>query len=250
MAEDAFEEREALIERIRRLPGEELPYVAEVVRRLERGDLSARAAGGVRSTSEAQRLAAEVIAKESGDKSPHSKDWPHAPVHRLSEHGTYIVTTGTLHKEHWFRGPERLDLLESALLRILKGYGWQLEAWAVFSNHYHFVGHSVPGAKQLGLVLKHLHADTSREVNRLDGTPGRAVWHNFWDTRLTFEKSYLARLNYVHQNAVKHGLASAANQYRWCSAGWFERMATRAQIRTIYSFKTDRLNVKDDFEPL
>ena len=21
-------------------------------------------------------------------------------------------------------------------------FGWQLEAWAVFSNHYHFVGHS------------------------------------------------------------------------------------------------------------
>jgi len=250
MDEGAFEEREALIERIRRLPGEKLRCVDEVVRRLECGDSAVLLGGGARSTSELQRLAAEVSAKKSGDESPHSKDWPHAPVHRLSEHGTYIVTTGTLHKEHWFRGPERLDLLESALLQILKGYGWQLEAWAVFSNHYHFVGHSACGAKQLGLVLKHLHADTSRELNRLDGTPGRAVWHNFWDTRLTFEKSYLARLNYVHQNAVKHGLAPVANQYRWCSAGWFERTATRAQIRTIYSFKTDRLNVQDDFEPL
>ena len=78
-----------------------------------------------RSTSDAQRLAAEVAGKKSGDESPHSKekDWPHAPVHRLSEHGTYIVTAGTLHKQHWFRGPERLDRLESALLRILKDSG-------------------------------------------------------------------------------------------------------------------------------
>ena len=50
-----------------------------------------------------------------------------------------------------------------------------------------------------------------------------AIWHNFWDTELTYEKSYLARLNYVHQNAVKHGLVARACQYRWCSAAWFER---------------------------
>jgi putative transposase len=136
------------------------------------------------------------------------------------------------------------------LLRILKESGWQLEAWAVFSNHYHFVGHSSPSAQDLRLVLKHLHGETSGEVNRLDGTPGRAVWHNFWDTKLTFEKSYLARLNYVHQNAVKHGLVPVANQYRWCSAAWFERTATRAQVRTVYGFKTDQLKVGDDFEPL
>jgi putative transposase len=250
MTEDALEELEALIERIRRLPEGKLCYVDDVVRRLECGALSPLSLEAPRSTSDSQRLAAKVSAKIGGDKSPHSRDWPHAPTHRLSEHGTYIVTAGTLYKEHWFRGPDRLDLLESALLRILKQNGWQLEAWAVFSNHYHFVGHAGPGAKELGSVLKHLHADSSREVNGLDGTSDRAVWHNFWDTELTFQKSYLARLNYVHQNAVKHGLVPVASQYRWCSAGWFERRATRAQIRTIYGFKTDRVNVQDDFEPL
>lgn len=73
------------------------------------------------------------------------------------------------------------------------------------------------------------------------------MWHNFRDTKLTFEKSYLARLNYVHQNAMKHGLVAVANQYRWCSAGWFERVATPAQVQTVYSFKTDQMSVEDDF---
>jgi putative transposase len=36
--------------------------------------------------------------------------------------------------------------------------------------------------------------------------------YEFWDTRLTFEKSWFARLNYVHQNPVKHGLVPVANQ--------------------------------------
>jgi putative transposase len=68
------------------------------------------------------------------------KDWPHAPLHCLDEGGVYMVTSGTLHKKYLFRGPERLDLLESALLRLARHYGWQLEAWAMFSNHYHFIG--------------------------------------------------------------------------------------------------------------
>jgi len=38
-----------------------------------------------------------------------------------------------------------------------------------------------------------------------------------------------------------------ANQYQYCSAAWFERTATPAQVNTIYSFKTDRINVHDDF---
>lgn len=179
-----------------------------------------------------------------------TRDWPHAPVHRLSEHGTYIVTAGTLHKEHRFRGPERLDLLETQLLTLARQHGVQLEAWAVFSNHYHFVGHTTESGEQLKRLLSHLHTATAAELNLRDGTSERAVWYNFRDTRLTFEKSYSGRLNYVHQNAVKHGLVPVANQYRWCSAAWFERTATPAQVKTIYSFKIDKLRLPDEYEPL
>jgi REP-associated tyrosine transposase len=182
--------------------------------------------------------------------SPHSKDWPRAPLHRLDGKGTFLVTAGTLHKEHFFRDAELLDVLESELLCKAKEYGWQLEAWAVFSNHYHFVGTALEDASTLRPFLGRLHADTAIEVNRRDDRSGRQVWYNFWETELTFEKSYFARLNYVHQNAVKHGLVRVANQYRWCSAAWFERTATPAQVKTIYRFKTDRLKVLDDFDVL
>ena len=97
-------------------------------------------------------------------------------------------------------------------------------------------------------MLGQLHERTARWINGLDGAKGREVWHNFWDTRLTYERSYLARLNYVHQNAVKHGLVAVANQYPWCSAAWFERTARPAQVKTIYGFKTDSLKVNDAYD--
>ncbi len=67
------------------------------------------------------------------------RDWPHAPTHRLGDAGAYIVTAGTYKKEHFFRTSERLAYLTQALLTLAEEYRWRLQAWAVFSNHYHFV---------------------------------------------------------------------------------------------------------------
>ena len=178
---------------------------------------------------------------------PEAKPWPHAPVHRLGTSGTYFVTASTYKRLSLFRSPDRLSFLENCLLGLAEDYGWQLEAWAVLPNHYHFVAHSPTDAGTLRTFLSHLHTTSARQINGIDGQPGRKVWHNFWDTLLTYEKSYLARLNYVHQNAVKHGLVPVANQWRWCSAAWFERTASPAQIKTVYSFKTDKMNVFDPF---
>ncbi len=202
--------------------------------------------GDLSPLSTAADLSAEETNPASGGRLC-KRPWPHAPVHKLTEHAVYFVTAGTLHKELLFTGAARLELFASKLHGLANHYRWQLEAWAVFRNHYHFVARGCPGSAPLDKYLKHLHADTARELNRLDGRAGRQVLHNFWDTKLTFEKSYLARLNYVHQNPVKHGLVPVANQYPYCSAAWFERVATPAMVQTIYNFKTDQVKVPDDF---
>ena len=120
-------------------------------------------------------------------------------------------------------------------------------AWTVLPNHYHFIAVAPADAGTLKAFIQELHSRTSIALNRHHATAERKVWHNYWDTRLTNQASYLARLNYVHQNAVKHGVVSAATDYLWCSAAWFERTATPAQVKTIYALKTDRIHVQDDF---
>jgi len=144
-----------------------------------------------------------------------------------------------------------MSFLHQSLLAALKAFGWRLEAWAVFSNHYHFVAVSpvdVADALSLRRMLGGLHEKTAKWLNALDGVPGRKVWHNFRETQLTYERSYFARLNYTHQNAVKHGLVAVASQYSWCSASWFEQNAGPARVKTVYGFKTDLVRVQDDYE--
>ncbi|HEY4284557.1 MAG TPA: transposase, partial [Chthoniobacterales bacterium] len=156
-------------------------------------------------------------------------------------------------KTHFFRKRDHLDALHHDLLSVVDKFGWRLEAWAVFSNHYHFVAHSPTNAENaasLSTMLTNLHRQTAIWINQNDGAVSRRVWHNYRDTNLSYQRSYLVRLNYVHQNPVRHGLVAVANQYPWCSARWLEREASPAMIKSIYGFKTDRISIPDDFAPI
>ena len=188
--------------------------------------------------------------KEDNKMNPATlRDWPHAPTHRLGDAGAYIVTAGTYKKEHFFRTSERLAYLTQALLTLAEEYRWRLQAWAVFSNHYHFVAESQQ-PESMKRFVQYLHSISAKHINLLDGTPGRRVWFEYWDTHLTYHNSFFARLNYVHTNPVRHGLVPTPERYRWCSAGWFARKASTAFRATVMNFPSDKIAVPDDYEVL
>ena len=198
----------------------------------------------------------DIIYLKSDIRPPHSKDeksnqqimnWPHAPLHWIFEQGIYMVTAGTYQKASCWNTPERLEFLQQSLFDVAQGFDWALQAWSILSNHYHFIAQSPENSNNLKRFVGKLHMTTAKQLNEWDKQPGRKVWFQFWDTRITFEKSYLARLNYVHFNPQKHGAVTKAEDYKWCSAGWFVQNASSALVKTVRGFKTDRLNVPDDF---
>ena len=102
---DTVEDRRVrLIERLCRLPERHLADVEAMLVHLERDS--------------AIESRTNTVDTSSTPLVPAHKDWPHAPVHRLSEHGTYIVTASTHHQQHFFRGSESLTLLEDKLLEL------------------------------------------------------------------------------------------------------------------------------------
>lgn len=173
--------------------------------------------------------------------------WPHAPDHRFIPKATYMVTAGTYEKVLLFNTPDKRDHLLSLLFEEARRFAWTLTAWAVLGNHYHFVAVAPEDARTLKSLTKRLHSQSAVWLNRLDGSPGRQVWHQYWDTCLSFEKSYLARLHYVHRNPEKHGLVRHAEDYRWCSMAWFLGKAPRQFRKRVLSLKIDRLSVEDPY---
>jgi putative transposase len=174
-------------------------------------------------------------------------NWPHAPPHKFVPESTYFVTGATYQKVHYFNNEDRLKLLHDTLLNLAQKYKWNMQAWAVFVNHYHFIAFASKDAEPIDVFLKDVHFSTAKEINIADNAPERKVWYQFRDTRLTFIKSYCARLNYVIQNPVKHKLVPEAKMYPWCSAAHFEKTSPKSFVKTIESFKTDKLGIYDDY---
>ncbi len=176
-------------------------------------------------------------------------DWPHAPPHRLAEAGVYFLTARTRDQAHLLADDSMKDWFEAKLLGLAAEFGWSLEAWCVLSNHYHFVGHSPrtePDAESLKPFIQKLHSLTTKELNTREKQPGRTrLWQNYRETHLTFQRSYLARLNYVHQNAAHHGLVKVGSDWKWCSAKRFKESVTPAWLKTVASFKYDEIALED-----
>ena len=107
------------------------------------------------------------------------QNWPHAPAHRSLIKGTYMVTAATYLKVHHFSTDERLQFLHNTLLAFAQQYHWELQAWAVFANHYHFIAQSPDDPKNLSTFLSHLHVSTAKYLNSKDNLPGRRIWWQY-----------------------------------------------------------------------
>ena len=175
------------------------------------------------------------------------KVYPHNPPHLFRPRAIYMVTGAILWKRHLLDRDEKKQHFCETLFERATLLGWEIEAWAVLSNHYHFVAQAPEEATTLKSLIQAVHSISSKYVNRLDGTPGRRVWYNYWDTCITHETSYLARLHYVHLNAMKHGVVDRAEDYPFCSYRWFIENAERDFCHRVLAQPCDFLHVKDDF---
>jgi putative transposase len=173
-------------------------------------------------------------------------DWPHAPLHRFGDGGIYFVTGATLYKQHFFPTDGARDALQSLLFEKSREHCVTLQAWCLLSNHYHLVVAAEEGAA-VKTMLTRFHMDSALGVNRRDRAAGRQVWFQFRETQLTYERSWLARLKYTHENAVHHGIVADALNYRWCSASWFAETARPAFVETVRRMKINAVAIYDDY---
>ena len=160
----------------------------------------------------------------------------------------YIVTGSLLYNKQLLTDNKRKTLICEILFERASHWKWELEAWAILDNHYHFIARAPENVHTLENLIRQFHSKSAVELNRLDKTLGRKVWYNYWDTCITLETSYHARLHYVHLNPVKHGLIENAEDYSFCSYRWFLEKADKSFQNTVMSQPIDRVDVFDGFD--
>ncbi|MBU4581922.1 MAG: transposase [Proteobacteria bacterium] len=95
-------------------------------------------------------------------------------------------------------------------------YGLDIWAYCLMPNHIHIVG--VPGSQEsLARTFNTVHMLYAQYFNRKRNATGH-LWQGRFFSCVLDERHLYAAVRYVEMNPVRSGIASAPQDYPWCSA--------------------------------
>lgn len=147
----------------------------------------------------------------------------HHPPHIFLNDTWYIITAATLNHTPLLLDEHAKALVCDRLRGLIPKFGLALLAWVILDNHYHVIFKTQRG-DALPRFFGRLHGSTSRQINQRDGTVGRQVWHNYWDSCIRTEADLWTRFNYVHNNPVKHGYVQKLRDWEFSSYHHYRRL--------------------------
>jgi putative transposase len=131
------------------------------------------------------------------------------PPHIYEGNACYFITAGTATGQKLLSSDSKRALFRDALKEAVRKHGITLYAWVILADHYHLLlrtGDKSP----IHRFVKEIHGQSAVALNKLDGTPGRQVWRQYWDRFPRSERDFWCYLNYIHINPTKHGYVHPA----------------------------------------
>jgi len=153
----------------------------------------------------------------------------HGPPHYASPDGLYLLTAACYeHQPVIGLSSQRMGEFESELLKTCSAFASSIFAWVVLPNHYHLLLQSSE-LKALLAALGKLHGRTSYRWNGIEGLRGRKVWHRVAETAMKSERHFWATLNYVLNNAVRHGYVARWQDWPYSNAALYLEQTDRQE---------------------
>lgn len=140
----------------------------------------------------------------------------HRPPHLSIDNTIYFISASTIDHKLIFKSAEHMSILVETFDEALVKHGYEKIGWVFLANHYHTLV-KVSRANVLPKFINFLHGKSSHKINEFDMARGRKIWYQYWDACVRTEHDFYTRLNYIHQNAVKHRVAENMQDYPWSS---------------------------------
>lgn len=174
------------------------------------------------------------------------KTYSHNPPHLFIGGAKYWVTGSCYKHSLYFADPSAKEKMIEILMRGCQKYNWKIDDWVILNDHYHLMlQSSTDGDKTIEDIIRNFHKFSSMWIrkNSVIAKADKIFW-NYWDTCITYEKSYYTRLNYLYYNPVKHGYVERAEDYQFGSFyfRWRENREYLENLKGSYPF--DRLDLE------
>ena len=98
-------------------------------------------------------------------------------------------------------------------------------------------------------IIRNIHRFTSLKLRKVftELNQEKKIWYNNWDTCLTYERSYFARINYTWFNPVKHNYVDDPVKWEFGSYYYRIRENEDAVGEIVRNYPFDKIKIKDDF---
>jgi len=135
----------------------------------------------------------------------------------IDPNGYYHVGTRGVYGRPLFLDDSERELFLSLYNRWSLKYRWRTLAWALMSNHHHFLVQLVDGDLTTG--LRGLHSGFARRMNEKHGQTrmGHMMRHCFYAGALDTADVIARVARYIDLNPVRAGLCEEPADWRWSS---------------------------------
>ena len=138
--------------------------------------------------------------------------------------GTYFFTVNLLERRERLL-VEHIDALRDAVRQVRAQRSFHIDAWVVLPDHMHCVWTLLPGDVDYSSrwkAIKIAFAKTLPRIERLSAVRERkgerGIWQRrFWEHTIRDESDYMAHVDYVHINPLKHGLVEHVSDWPYSS---------------------------------
>ncbi len=113
--------------------------------------------------------------------------------------------------------PRERELLCHTMASVRTRRQFQLAGFVVMPDHLHLLVRPVPG-DPISVLMQELKYASGRRINVARSSRGMLWQKGFFDRFMRTPKEFYETLDYIHQNAVRKGLAERAQDWRWSSA--------------------------------
>ncbi len=177
------------------------------------------------------------------------KKYKHNPPHLFIPDSKYFVTSSTYNRKRIFINDESKSQLLEYIKKSTEYCGWKLEDWVILDNHFHLMLEANERPGDLSKIIGNIHRFSAIWIkkNLIKFSTFEKIWYNYWDTCITYEKSYFARLNYIWFNPVKHRYVE--NPENWIHGSYYYRaLNEKGYLSKIYKdYPFDKLNIEEDY---
>jgi len=137
-------------------------------------------------------------------------------LRRLALSDRYFFVTCRVLRERERLSEADFALLAGSIQSRRTQHHFLLTAWVFLPDHWHAVV-MPPYPSTISRVMESIKVSSTRQINKLRGDRGVLWQERFFDRALRTPKEYHEKVEYIHLNPVKRGLATKPEEWRWSS---------------------------------